>query len=66
MSRMRRRLLFATGVLVVMPVAAIAQQLGKLSRIGFLGARSLASDYESFTQGMQELGYVEGKNLVIE
>ncbi len=67
MSQIRRRkLLFATGALLVIPVAAIAQHPGKISRIGFLGLRSRASDYAAFTQGMRELGYVDGKNLVIE
>jgi len=46
-----------------------AQQTGKVPRIGFLVA-STASNYvtriETFRQGMRELGYVEGKNIIIE
>ncbi len=68
----RRQLLFTTGVLLVAPFAAIAQQQTKVRRIGFLAARSRSTPsnpdvyYDAFVQGMRELGYVEGKNLVIE
>jgi len=52
------------------PFAAWAQQSGKVWRIGFLALRHVGpmdSDYYGgFVQGMRELGYVEGKNLVIE
>ncbi|MBI3375072.1 MAG: ABC transporter substrate-binding protein [Betaproteobacteria bacterium] len=53
------------------PLAVIAQQQSRVWRIGFLGARRrpgpLAHDFlNAFPQGMRELGYVEGKNLVIE
>jgi putative ABC transport system substrate-binding protein len=46
-----------------------AQQPAKVARIGFLGANSAsswASRLESFWLGLRELGYVEGKNFVIE
>jgi ABC-type uncharacterized transport system substrate-binding protein len=48
---------------------ADAQQPTKISRIGFLGASSastLAARIEAFRQGLRELGYVEGKSIVIE
>ena len=50
---------------------AAAQQRGKPARIGFLyfASRKSAIDsrrYPLFARGMAELGYVEGKNLVIE
>ena len=53
------------------PLIVSAQQQDKRFRVGFLagGARpqSLdASPYAGFTQGMRELGYVEGKNVVLE
>jgi ABC-type uncharacterized transport system substrate-binding protein len=51
------------------PLAARAQQPGKVPRIGFLGAAS-ASSYATqlagFRLGLRDLGYVEGTNIVIE
>ena len=44
---------------------AEAQQPPKLPRIGFLGGGSPLR-YEAFRQGLRELGYVEGKNIVLE
>ena len=46
-----------------------AQQPTKIPRIGFLGigsAFSVTGRYEAFRQGLRELGYVEGQNIVIE
>jgi putative tryptophan/tyrosine transport system substrate-binding protein len=48
---------------------AEAQQAKKVPRIGLLSARSSSSEStrtEAFRQGLQELGYVEGKNIIIE
>ena len=42
-----------------------AQQAKKLQRIGFLTPTSLGS-YGAFRQGLRELGYVEGNNVIIE
>ena len=46
-----------------------AQQPGKVPRIGLLIASSsspASPRIEAFRQGLQELGYVEGKNIVVE
>ena len=46
-----------------------AQQPKKIPRIGFLGATSASANsarLKAFEQGLRELGYVEGKNIVIE
>ena len=46
-----------------------AQQPTKVPRIGYLGATSVSATSdrtEPFRQGLRELGYVEGKNIVIE
>ncbi|MBI3373142.1 MAG: ABC transporter substrate-binding protein [Betaproteobacteria bacterium] len=69
----RRRLLIAlaAGALAV-PFVSLAQQQGKIRRIGFLAVRSRSTPsnrdpyYDAFAQAIRELGYVEGKNLVIE
>src|SRR5262252_6388222 len=65
---MRRREFIAAigGAAAGWPFAARAQQpAGKIPRIGFLAnVRSPAT--EAFERGLRELGYVEGKNIVIE
>jgi ABC-type uncharacterized transport system substrate-binding protein len=46
-----------------------AQQPMKVPRIGFLSAPSRSAQsarHEAFRQGLRELGYMEGKNIVIE
>ena len=68
----RRALLIAFGAAVLAaPLGSFAQQQGKVWRIGFLSLRSRPASPDSdvfgaFRRGMRELGYVEGKNLVIE
>jgi putative tryptophan/tyrosine transport system substrate-binding protein len=55
---------------VVLPaVLTEAQQPTKIPRIGYLSPNSRSSNparIEAFRQGLHELGYVEGKNIVIE
>jgi putative ABC transport system substrate-binding protein len=49
--------------------SAEAQQPTKIPRIGYLIGSSLSTSSarrEAFRQGLRELGYVEGKNIVIE
>jgi putative ABC transport system substrate-binding protein len=56
------------GVLAV-PLGASAQQQGKVWRIGMLEtvSRELnAANLDAFQSGLRELGYVEGRNLIIE
>jgi putative ABC transport system substrate-binding protein len=56
-------------VLVVCGAVAQAQQGEKISRLGFQSAASpaaLSARLDAFRQGLRELGYVEGKNIVIE
>ena len=58
------------GMLVTMPLPAFSQQPGaKIPRIGFLGVstqEAWAPRVEAFRAGLQDLGYVEGRNIVIE
>ena len=66
----RRKLLISLGAsALAAPLAAFAQQRGKVWRIGFLGAASasgMARRMDALRTGLRDLGYVEGKNLVIE
>jgi len=67
----RRQLLIATSAFLAVP-HAWAQKPAKVWRIGFLALRSRSTTsrpdthYDAFVAGMRDLGYVEGKNLVIE
>jgi putative ABC transport system substrate-binding protein len=58
------------AVLLVLSVSVEAQQpAAKVPRIGFLttgGEAASALRVEAFRQGLRELGYVEGKNIIIE
>jgi putative ABC transport system substrate-binding protein len=53
---------------LALPLAAQAQQAGKVPRIGFLhyGSPGPSPEVEAFRQGLRELGYVEGQNVAIE
>jgi len=67
----RRDTVLALLALSAAPLVSHAQQQGKIWRVGFLVPRrrpdSIDSDFlGAFPRGMRELGYVEGKNLVIE
>ena len=57
------------GTAAAWPLAAHAQQRGKLSRIGYLGisSPSLEPHYvEAFRQKLRELGHVDGESIAIE
>ena len=56
------------GSLLAVPLAAEAQQAAKLPRIGYLALNPAANPHlhEAFRQGLRDLGYVEGRNVVIE
>jgi ABC-type uncharacterized transport system substrate-binding protein len=69
---MTRRLFLAPlscALLLALDIPVDAQPPKKLSRLGYLAAVSAAADaprLEAFRQGLRELGYVEGQNIVIE
>src|SRR6266487_4382996 len=57
------------AVLLLTVSLAEAQQTTKVPRIGYLSGSTLsaqATRVEAFRQGLRELGYVEGKDIVIE
>mgnify|MGYP001313548653 CR=1 FL=1 len=68
----RRKLLLALGgSALASPLPSIAQPATKVWRVGFLALFARPVSIESiyigaFPRGLRELGYVEGRNLVIE
>ncbi len=63
-----RRAFLGTLALLAVPLTAEAQPADKIARIGYLsldGATSLGTR-EAFLQGLRDLGYVEGRNVVIQ
>ena len=67
---MRRRCIIA-GLFVTLaaPLAAEAQQPGKVYRVGFLGNSTAALEGNlvgPFREGLRDLGYIEGRNMLIE
>jgi len=65
----RRTFLAGAGAVVLaLPLAAEAQQPGKVSRIGVLATANPRSApfYQAFEQRLRELGYVDGQNIAFE
>ena len=57
------------AMLFALCVSAQAQQPAKVSRIGYLGLNFPSTNVErikALRQGLRDLGYVEGKNIVFE
>jgi putative ABC transport system substrate-binding protein len=67
---MKRREFIAllSGAAAAWPLGASAQQAAKVPRIGYLTASLAANPHllEAFRHGLRDLGYVEGRNVVIE
>ncbi len=66
----RRMLVLASGALLT-PLAARAQQAGKVYRVAYVGFTAAKApgeerNYSAFVQRLRELGFAEGRNLVIE
>jgi len=64
----RLRLVFTITLLLgglFSPVSADAQEAAKVARIGYLTATA-GPFYQDFLRGLRDLGYVEGRNVVIE
>ena len=65
----RRAFLRATGVAWLAPGIALAQSNSKVYRIGYLSASPGTPGtptVEAFRQGLRELGWIEGRDVVIE
>jgi len=68
---MRRRdfISLLGGTAAAWPLAARAQQTGKMSRIGYLGSSSPSFEphyVEAFREKLRDLGHVDGENIAIE
>jgi len=68
---MKKKITFLTlcAMLFALCSSADAQQAGKVPRIGFLdpsNASSMAGMLEAFRQELRQLGWIEGKNIIIE
>jgi putative tryptophan/tyrosine transport system substrate-binding protein len=65
----RRTFMIGLGATAAWPLAARGQQPTKVAHIGFLGlgpASTWTDQVDSLQQGLRDLGYVEGKNIVTE
>ena len=64
----RRDTVLALLALGAAPLAAEAQQAAKVARIGYLSANLADNPHlrDAFLQGLRDLGYVEGRNVMIE
>jgi putative tryptophan/tyrosine transport system substrate-binding protein len=64
----RRAFVTGLGAVLAAPLVAEAQPVGKAPTVGFLGmSRASASPYFGyFRDGLRDLGWVEGRNVVIE
>jgi putative ABC transport system substrate-binding protein len=68
-ARRRRFLAAAAALLTASPSALAQRSMAAVPRIGFLGVSTPAAwapRIEAFRAGLRELGYVEGRNIVIE
>jgi putative ABC transport system substrate-binding protein len=69
MSKKVMGLVALGAVIFALCLPAEAQQRTKIPRIGYLAGANLsasANRIEPFRQGLRELGYIEGKNIIIE
>ena len=69
MNRRESIIAFVALGAVAGSIASFAQQQGKVWRVGFLSlysASEIAQNTAAFLKGLRELGYIEGKNLVVE
>jgi putative tryptophan/tyrosine transport system substrate-binding protein len=69
MARKTITVVWLVGLTLAAVHLAEAQQPKKVPRVGFVGTASpsaVSARVEAFRQGLRELGYVEGKSILIE
>ena len=63
----RREFIAGLAGVAAWPLAAVAQQPGRVWRVGFLGsARPTLAMLSAFRDGLRERGYIEGQNLSVD
>jgi putative ABC transport system substrate-binding protein len=62
----RREVIAGLGAAAAWPLAARAQQPKAVARIGLLATGFSPLFLDAFRQGLSELGYVEGANILVE
>ena len=70
MIRRREFITLVSGASLEWPLVARAQQVKKVSKIGYLSPGSASPGplayHDEFQRGLRELGYIEGQNIFIE
>jgi ABC-type uncharacterized transport system substrate-binding protein len=62
----RACLIWLAGGILAAPIVTEAEQAAKVPRIGYLLARTTGLFAKSASEGLRDLGYIEGKNIVTE
>ncbi len=65
----RRKIVLTAAALLAAPLPSLAQKQIKIWRIGFLTNGTVTSSQgqlDAFVRGLRELGYTEGKNVILE
>ena len=64
----RRAFIASAGAAILVARLAAEAQQAKVARIGYLSSSLAANPHiqEAFRQGLRDLGYIEGRNVVIE
>jgi putative ABC transport system substrate-binding protein len=62
----RRAFVAGLGAVLAVPFASEAQQTPKLPRVGYASVNTLTVTVQAFEQGLRQLGYVLGQNVVLD
>ena len=62
----RRAFIAGMATILAVPIAAAGQQAAKVPRVGYATLNSRNANVDAFEQGLRQLGYAMGQNIVIE
>jgi len=62
----RRFLLTSLAAAVTPPISVEAQPVGRVPRVGYVTASARSVNVDAFDQGLRELGYTLGQNIIVE